>query len=184
MTRTLVVAGLVALAAALAATPAAARESSFTRDYHRLLLQHTRWTETTWDEQAGHYQGLDFNFTVVLGHAVLLRHGDYDERVAGVPKAVLRDRTLRTIRHFAASNRWAGGSEWGARTYWDSTFEAYFAAAAKLLWDDLDEPTRRNVEAMIRGSAGHVLGPGRDEATNGLDGEHRGNSRIEEMGAK
>jgi hypothetical protein len=170
--------------AAVAPAAAAAAEDSFARDYHQLLLQHTRWTETTWDEQAGHYQARDFNFSVVLGHAVLLRYGAYDEDVAGVPRGVLRDRTLRTIRHFAASNRWAGGTEWGAKIYWDSTFESYFAAAAKLLWDDLDDATRGNVEAIMRGAAGQVLGPGRDEATNGLDGAFRGNSRIEEMGAK
>jgi F5/8 type C domain len=158
-------------------------ENSFSRDYYRLLLEHTRWSETVWDEAAGRYQGKDFNFAVVLGHAVLLTLGDYDADLAGVPRATLAARTLPTIRHFAASNKWAGGTEWGARIYWDSTFEAYFVAAAKLLWDHLDPQTHANVEAIMRGAAGYVVGPGRDENTT-LAGNYRGDSKIEEMGAK
>ncbi|WP_020576195.1 discoidin domain-containing protein [Actinopolymorpha alba] len=162
---------------------ASGSENAFARDYYRLLLQHTRWTETVWDGAAGHYQARDFNFTVVLGHAVLLNFGTYDAEVAGISRDLLEQRTLATIRHFAASNKWAGGSEWGARIYWDSTFEAYFIAATRLLWDRLDSATRANVETIARGSAGHIVGPGRDENTT-LAGGFRGDSKVEEMGAK
>ncbi len=96
--------------------------------YHRALLRHTRWTETQWDATAGTYRKADFNFAVVLGHALLLTRGHYDASEAGIDEATLRQRTLATIRHFAGTNRNVGGSEWGRTLFWDSTFQLYVAA--------------------------------------------------------
>jgi hypothetical protein len=187
---------LVAIACSLAllaghaagahAAPIAGSEDAVAHGYHRLLLDHTRWAETTWDEAAGHYQLQDFNFVVVLGNAVLLRFGDYDAEVAGVSRDVLRDHTLRTIAHFAASNRWVDpGGDWGVTTYWDSTFEAYFVAAARLLWDELDAPTRANVDRIAASAADAIAGAGTlSPSTNGLTGGFLADSKIEEMGAR
>src|SRR5882724_5148546 len=72
--------------------------------YYRVLLRHTRWAETQFDATLGYYRLTDFNFAVVLGNAVLVTRGTYDEQVAGVSRDVLRSRTVATIRHFAASN--------------------------------------------------------------------------------
>ena len=194
LARTLVLALLALLAppgAARAAPAGAAGEGGdpVARTYYRLLLKHTRWTEQQWDGAAGHYQLRDFNFAVVLGHAVLLRYGDYDAALAGVDRETLRARTLATIRHFAASNRLAGGSEWGQRLFWDTTFQSYFILAAKLLWDELDAATRANVDRIITGQAGYTVGLGTGDdplsggtGPNGLAGEHAGNTRLEEMG--
>ncbi|WP_084734570.1 discoidin domain-containing protein [Actinophytocola xinjiangensis] len=166
--------------------------------YYRLLLLHTRWAETLWDEATGHYPSQDFYFLNVLGNAVLVSQGDYDADLAGVERDVLADHTIRTIRHFAATNFWAtgstwgdGGYEWGGRIFWDGTFESYFVAAARLLWDRLDQSTRDNVDAIAIGGAEYVVGLGTAEdprsggwSSNGLAGGYRGDSKIEEMGAK
>ncbi|WBB57731.1 discoidin domain-containing protein [Streptomyces sp. WMMC500] len=166
--------------------------------YHRLLLRHTRWVETRWDAAAGRYPLADFGFVSVLGNAVLLTHGTYDADLAGVDRETLADHTVRTIRHFAATNFWAtdaswggGGYEWGGRVFWDGTFESYFVAAARLLWAELDAATRAHVDAIAVRGAQYVAGLGDGEdprsggwSSNGLAGGYRGDSKIEEMGAK
>ncbi|MZD10707.1 hypothetical protein GTW43_37370 [Streptomyces sp. SID5785] len=157
--------------------------------YHRVLLDHTHWSETQWDASAGHYTGKDFGFAVVLGHAVLLTHGTYDADRTGVDRATLKERTLATIRHFAASNRLTGGTEWGRKLFFDTTFQSYFLLAARLLWDDLDGATRTRIDTITREQAAYTtsLGTGDDPDSgswtpNGLDGGHVGDTKLEEMG--
>ncbi|MGY0489523.1 discoidin domain-containing protein [Streptomyces sp. WG-D5] len=157
--------------------------------YHRVLLNHTRWSETQWDGAAGHYTAKDFGFAVVLGHAVLLTRGTYDSERAGVDRDTLKARTLATIRHFAASNRLTGGTEWGRKLFFDTTFQSYFVLAARLLWDDLDAATRDRVDTITREQAAYTtsLGTGDDPDSgdwtpNGLKGGHVGDTKLEEMG--
>ncbi len=157
--------------------------------YYEVLLRHTRWAETQYDTTAGRYRRTDFGFAVVLGNAVLLTRGTYDAALAGVGKDVLRQHTLATIKHFAASNVLAGGTEWGKTLFWDTTFQSYFVLAARLLWQDLDAPTRANVEAIARGQAGYTasLGTADDPRSggwtpNGEAGGYRGDTKLEEMG--
>ncbi|MET8473644.1 discoidin domain-containing protein [Streptomyces sp. NPDC006422] len=192
----------VGLTGAMAALPAltganqarAAGRSSAPPDdiaatYHRVLLDHTRWSETQWDAAAGHYTAKDFGFAVVLGHAVLLTQGTYDAERAGVDRDTLKERTLATIRHFAASNRLTGGKEWGRKLFFDTTFQSYFVLAARLLWDDLDDTTRERVDTITREQAAYTtwLGTGDDPDSgdwtpNGLEGGHVGDTKLEEMG--
>ncbi|MEV5607519.1 discoidin domain-containing protein [Streptomyces sp. NPDC052225] len=157
--------------------------------YHRVLLDHTHWSETQWDEAQGAYTGKDFGFAVVLGHAVLLTHGTYDEGLAGIDRDTLKRRTLATIRRFAATNRLTGGSEWGRKLFFDTTFQSYFLLAARLLWDDLDATTRAHIDTITREQAAYTqgLGSGDDPASgdwtpNGLAGGHVGDTKLEEMG--
>ncbi|WP_406004813.1 discoidin domain-containing protein [Streptomyces sp. NBC_00637] len=157
--------------------------------YYRVLLSHTRWSEQQWDAAQGHYTEKDFGFAVVLGNAVLLTRGPYDAERAGVDKDTLRAHTLATLKHFAASNRLTGGSQWGRKLFWDTTFQSYFVLAARLLWDDLDEATRRNVDTIAREQAqfttqlGTADDPGSGGWTpHGLDGGFEGDTKLEEMG--
>ncbi|MFC7490083.1 MULTISPECIES: discoidin domain-containing protein [unclassified Knoellia] len=157
--------------------------------YHRALLRHTRWSETQWDAAAGHYRRTDFGFAVVLGHAVLLTRGGFDAAEAGIDEATLRSRTLATLRHFAASNRNVGGTEWGRTLFFDTTFQLYVQLAARLLWDELDEQTRDHMQAIALEQAQFTtaLGAGKDPAsggwtTNGLKGGWVGDTKLEEMG--
>jgi hypothetical protein len=157
--------------------------------YYEVLLRHTRWAETQYDPVAGRYRRTDFGFAVVLGNAVLLTRGTYDAAVAGVEKDVLRQHTLATIKHFAASNVLAGGSEWGKTLFWDTTFQSYFVLAARLLWPELDGDTRTDIETIARGQADYTtsLGTGNDPRSgswtpNGLAGGYRGDTKLEEMG--
>lgn len=157
--------------------------------YHRVLLQHTHWSETQWDASQGAYTEKDFGFAVVLGNAVLLTHGTYDSGLAGIDRATLKRRTLATIRRFAASNRLAGGTVWGRKLFFDTTFQSYFVLAARLLWDDLDSTTRKNIVTITREQAAYTtsLGTGDDPDSgdwtpNGVQGGHVGDTKLEEMG--
>jgi hypothetical protein len=157
--------------------------------YYRVLLDHTHWSETQWDAAKGYYTATDFGFAVVLGNAVLLTHGTYDADKAGIDAATLKDRTIASIRHFAASNRNNGGTEWGKTLFFDTTFQLYFALAARLLWDDLDAATRKDVDSLIRNQAAYTtsLGTGDDPLSspwtpNGLKGGWEGDTKVDEMG--
>ncbi|MEU9201478.1 discoidin domain-containing protein [Streptomyces sp. NPDC048332] len=157
--------------------------------YYQVLLTHTRWAETQWNPALGHYTAKDFGFAVVLGNAVLLTQGTYDSELAGIGKDELRSRTLATIKHFAASHRLTGGSEWGRTLFFDTTFQLYFVLAARLLWDQLDDVTRQNVDTIAREQAQYTtsLGSKNDPASgswtpNGLKGGFVGDTKLEEMG--
>ncbi|MEU7774868.1 discoidin domain-containing protein [Micromonospora taraxaci] len=178
-----------AQAAPAATTPPAAATGPVANTYHALLLAHTRWAEEQWDPAINAYRLADFRFAVVLGNAVLLISPGYDAAAAGVDRDTLHARTIATIRRFAATNRLAGGTEWGRQLFWDSTFELYFVLAARLLWSDLDEVTRTNVDRIARGQAAyaHSLGTGNDPLSgswtpNGLTGGWVGDTKLEEMG--
>jgi hypothetical protein len=175
---------------ASAATPTAAPAAGSVSDtYYRVLLSHTRWSEGQWDPTQGHYTDKDFGFAVVLGNAVLLTRGTYDAERAGVDRDTLRARTLATVKHFAASNRLAGGTQWGRTLFWDTTFQSYFVLAARLLWEDLDETTRQDVDTIVREQAQYTtqLGTGDDPASggwtpHGSSGGFEGDTKLEEMG--
>ena len=178
--------GALALPFPASAAPA---EDSIADLYHELLLVHTRWVEAQWDPAIKAYQAADFRFAVVLGNAVLLSTGGYDAAKAGVDQRTLRARTVATIRRFAATNRLAGGREWGRQLFWDSTFELYFVLAARLLWSELDAQTRSRVDAIARGQAAYAyqLDYGDDPMStgwspNGTQGGWVGASKLEEMG--
>ncbi|MEV0844856.1 discoidin domain-containing protein [Streptomyces sp. NPDC049954] len=157
--------------------------------YYRALLTHTRWSETQWDADRGHYTAKDFGFAVVLGNALLLTRGTYDAERAGVEEKTLLARTLATLKHFAASNRLTGGTEWGRTLFFDTTFQLYFVLAARLLWDQLDSATRDHVDTIVRAQAEFTagLGTGDDPASGdwtprGLTGGFVGDTKLEEMG--
>ncbi|MFJ5271007.1 discoidin domain-containing protein [Streptomyces sp. NPDC088358] len=157
--------------------------------YYRVLLNHTHWSETQWDETRGYYTDKDFGFAVVLGNAVLLTHGSYDSDRAGIDEKTLKARTIATIQHFAASNRLTGGTQWGRTLFFDTTFQLYFVLAARLLWDELDEATRTHVDTIVREQAAYTTGLGTGDDPNsggwtphGLLGGHEGDTKLEEMG--
>ncbi|MGW5720353.1 discoidin domain-containing protein [Amycolatopsis sp. NPDC003865] len=157
--------------------------------YLRVLLRHTRWAEQQFDTKAGIYPAKDFTFAVVLGNALLLTRDGYDPAIAGVEKDQLKAHTLATIKHFAASNLLAGGTEWGRKLFFDTTFQSYFLLAARLLWTDLDDTTKQHVDRITTGQAAYTtaLGTKDDPASgswtpNGLEGGFQGDTKLEEMG--
>lgn len=89
----------------------------------------------------------------------------------------------------AARSRWISASgTWGGRVYWDSTFESYLVAAAKLLWSELDATARSRIDLIVKASADNIVSVGSSDvdgwSTNGLAGGHAGDSKIEEMGMR
>lgn len=196
LTATLAAVGLTVplLAAAL---PAAADDGAdhgapdaIAADYYGALLRHTRWVESVWDANAGVYQLKDFNFAVVLGNAVLLKYGEYDASVTGISKDELREHTLATIAHYAASNRFVDpNGTWGKKMFWDSTFQSYFLAAGKVMWNDLDGTTRENLETIATGQSRYTAGLnfGNDPLSGSWtadwpDGKYLGDTAQEEAG--
>lgn len=159
-------------------------------NYYAALLRHTRWVETVWDESAGVYQAKDMNFAVVLGNAVLLTHGEYDADLAGVPEDTLREHTLATIEHYAATNRLVDpDGTWGRQLFWDSTFQSYFLAAGTLLWDELDPTTRANLTTIATGQSRYTADLDfTDDPMSGSwttewpEGKYRGDTAQEEVG--
>ena len=185
----LVAAAPYSRAGAVSPSPGLLDNDAVAQTYYRVLLRHTRWAETQWDASAGHYVATDFSFAVVLGNALLLTRGQYDEQAAGVDAATLKAHTVATLSHFAASNRLVGGSEWGKTLFFDTTFELYFQLAGRLLWDDLDAPTRANLGMIAARQADYTtsLGTGNDPLSsgwtpNGLLGGWVGDTKLEEMG--
>ncbi|WP_189080019.1 discoidin domain-containing protein [Mangrovihabitans endophyticus] len=161
--------------------------------YRHVLHLHTRWVQAQWDSALGAYAANDFRFVSVLGNAVLLVIEDYDEDLAGVSRRELEERTLATVKRFAATNRLAGGREWGRQMFWDSTYELYFVLAARLLWDRLDAATRTNVQRIATGQAAYAYGlnhgddplsesAGASWTTNGVEGGWLDDSKLGEMG--
>lgn len=181
--------GLLPDLAAAAPAPAGGPPDPVAATYLRVLLRHTRWAEQQFDAAAGIYPARDFTFAVVLGNALLLSRDGYDAAVAGVDRDTLHAHTLATIRHFAASNLLTGGTEWGRKLFFDTTFQSYFLLASRLLWTDLDAATRQNVERITTEQAAYTtaLGTGDDPTSggwtpNGLSGGHVGDTKLEEMG--
>ncbi|HEY6739886.1 MAG TPA: hypothetical protein VI076_13665, partial [Actinopolymorphaceae bacterium] len=169
-------------------------EDALARTYYRLLLENTRFQESTWDPDLGSYGIENWDVVGTLGNAVLLRFGTYDAKVAGVDEETLRDHTVRSIAAAVARNRFVDpeNGTWGARIYWDATMEAYLADAAHLMWDELDAATRAGVETMIRGEATYLVEAGAEPTdpdreggtTNGLIGRYVDDTKLEEMGAR
>jgi hypothetical protein len=159
-------------------------------DYYGALLRHTRWVNSVWDASRGAYELKDFNFAVVLGNAVLLTHGTYDETLAGIPEAELRAKTLATITHYAANNRLVDpNGVWGKKLFWDSTFQSYFLDAGRLLWDELDATTQRNLTTIATGQSAYTsdLDFGRDPLSGSWTadwptGKYEGDTAQEEAG--
>ncbi|WP_030968230.1 discoidin domain-containing protein [Streptomyces sp. NRRL S-1824] len=178
-----------ALSGSAGSQPHALAQDAVADSYYKALLTHTRWAETQWDATRGYYTATDFGFAVVLGNAVLLTRGTYDAATAGVDQETLLAHTLATLKHFAASNRLTGGTEWGRTLFFDTTFQLYFVLAARLLWEQLDAPTRQNIDTIAREQAQYAtsLGTAVDPAsggwtTNGLKGGFVGDTKLEEMG--
>ncbi|MDR1427891.1 MAG: discoidin domain-containing protein, partial [Bifidobacteriaceae bacterium] len=202
--RVVAIGAALALAASLATGPGAITaakaadpipiplDDAVAQTYHEVLTRHTVWVETQWSESLGYYrEPANYYFSVVLGNALILTRGEYDETLAGVSYATLLDHTLRSIEHYAAShivNR-PVGSDWGSALFWNATYESYFTLGAHLLWDQLDQATRDNVDAISKARADktYALGSANDSASggwspNGYNGGYYGDSKIEEMG--
>lgn len=184
--------GAVSLTGGQSALQVTARDPVAKQEY-RLLEEHTRWLEAQWDPSLGAYtyQNGVLAFAGVLENAVLLDYGagQYDESLTGVSESTLRAHTVSDIRYWATQDRLTGGNQWGKTMFFDSTFELYFDAAAKLMWSDLDPATRANVDQIIVGQAEYTagLGSGDDPLSagwtpNGFDGNWTSDTKIDEMG--
>ncbi|HEY9306895.1 MAG TPA: discoidin domain-containing protein [Microbacterium sp.] len=159
-------------------------------DYYAALLRHTRWVNAVWDPAINAYQSKDFNFAVVLGNAVIVTHGEYDAEITGISKDQLTQRTIDTIRYYAAKNRFVDpNGTWGKKMFWDSTFQSYFLDAGRVLWDQLDATTQQNLETIAVGQSAYTsdLQYGNDPLSGSWtadwpSGKHEGDTAQEEAG--
>lgn len=176
---------------AQAAAPAGS-EDALAHTYYGLLEQNTHFQESNWDPATGTYgQDKAYWFMGTLGNAILLKFGTYDPAVTGLSRADLLDHTVRSIAYAAAHNKVVNpNGDWGAVVYFDSGIEAYFAAAAQLMWPDLDAQTQANIKQIVHDEADYIVSAGANPTdpsreggtTNGLGGGYQGDSKIEEMG--
>ncbi|GIT78759.1 hypothetical protein LLS1_04280 [Leifsonia sp. LS1] len=172
------------------AAPAFGAPDSTAADYYGALLRHTQWVNTVWDASIGAYKLADFDFAVVLGNAVLVTQGDYDAQLAGISEEDLRQKTVATIRYYAASNRFVDPKgTWGKRLFWDSTFQSYFLDAGRLMWDQLDSTTQANLKTIAAGQSTYTadLDYGRDPMSGSWtaewpNGRHEDDTALEESG--
>ncbi|MFF2495443.1 discoidin domain-containing protein [Agromyces sp. NPDC058064] len=179
-----------ASAAPFATTAAFGAPDEIAADYYAALLRHTRWVNTVWDPAINAYQFKDFNFAVVLGNAVIVTHGDYDAEITGISKDELTQRTIDTIRYYAAKNRFVDpNGTWGKKMFWDSTFQSYFLDAGRVLWDRLDATTQQNLETIAVGQSAYTaaLDHGDDPLSGSWTadwptGKHVGDTAQEEAG--
>lgn len=148
--------------------------------YYTALLKNTPIMEANWDPALGAYSRTADTYIGVLGNAVLLRFGQFDPKLAGIDRETLHEHTVRTIEHYAATNYYNGGTEWGRPLFWNATYVVYFGAAANLLWDELGSAAREQVHRLLAGTADYdgTLGTADDPAspgwtTNGLSGGYR-----------
>ncbi len=189
----LAVTGLVAAPAVSAAQAPYGAPDEIAAKYYEALLRHTNWVETVWDEAKGTYLFNDFNFAVVMGNAVLLNHGEYDEELAGVSEAELRSKTIATIEYYASRNRNVNptGTQdlWGKKMFWDSTFQSYFLMAGKLMWDELSAQTQQHLTMIAREQTRYTVGLDmQDEPLSGSwtarwpEGEYNRDTALEEVG--
>ncbi|MGH2949530.1 MAG: discoidin domain-containing protein, partial [Solirubrobacteraceae bacterium] len=106
---------------------------------------------------------------MAIAYTTLLLARPEQQRFAGVPREVMLEHVIETIRHEAHTNRLAGGS-WGGGT-WQAALETYgWAFAAHLLWDRLDADTRQVVEQIVTGEADILLTKPPATATAGNTG--------------
>lgn len=139
-------------------------QTPLARECYRRLLRYVRLTRPQfrdWPRAPGcRYHKLDGhreyavrqNATVALGYSTLLR-GDYDEKVAGVPKEQIEKDLLALLRYIAITHKanllpTGDGHPWGDQ--WQSALWARWAGyAAWLAWDRLDDETKLLLARMI-----------------------------------
>jgi len=131
--------------------------------YGRLLryVRHTQPQFRDWPHAPGcRYHKRDLhgeeavrqNATVALGYATLLL-GDYDEKIAGAPRATLEADLVALLRYIAITHKvnllpTGDGMQWGDQ--WQSALWAHWAGhAAWLAWDRLDDDTRLMFARLI-----------------------------------
>lgn len=104
--------------------------------------------------------GIRMPSSVAISTAIALKTGAYDEKLTGLPSKDATARALRLVRGVVSKHKVnTTGQSWG--DVWQSALWATAAGqAAWLLWDDLDEPTRRMAAAMVEFEADRFLRPG------------------------
>lgn len=88
---------------------------------------------------------------LAFAFATLLQARPNASEIGGVPRGVLIEDIIQTIRHEAltSSLSGAGYNRWGNGT-WQASLETYsWGFAAWLLWDSLDDETRTLVETVV-----------------------------------
>ncbi|PYI56303.1 hypothetical protein DLM86_04790 [Paenibacillus flagellatus] len=156
-----------------------AGESELSERLYRMLLKWIRYADAQyadWPERpnSGHFfggaywYGIETAYTAMV-FAAAARLGDYDERLTGLSREEVKAKAIRAIRYLGfthdtgpeecvrttSRNPYCSGKKWGGRG--DTFFRASqtgtvvhaFGCAAWLLRDDLDDETKRLVEAVL-----------------------------------
>ena len=168
-----------AIASVRAVDPVAGQENDLTRLYYQMLLKWVPYADKTyrsWPHRphCGYFfggrwhHGLETPRTAAV-YALLAKFGPYDEKVTGIPREVIKQRAIAAIRYAAftfdlgpADCQRTDGKKWGrlfpASSYlYCNTGLPPLGRAAWILWDDLDDETRRLVANAVVGSMERYL---------------------------
>ena len=135
----------------------------------RIVTNANKYMLTTWWNDKGYNQsGTYLNFggntehyirhpgAAAVGLAVALKTGIYNSAKTGVPTATAKAKTLKLVRSLAHHHRANEQGGWGYD--WQSALWANKAGfAAWLLWDDLTEKDRREVQKMVEAEANRLM---------------------------
>lgn len=106
---------------------------------------------------------------LAIAYATLLTANPEKEEFAVVPREVMMDHLIKSIRHTALTNKLSGAGydRWGGGT-WQASLETYsWGLAAHLIWDELDDDTRELVERVVVGEANILIEKPIDSGTPG-----------------
>lgn len=99
--------------------------------------------------------------TIVFALAVTLRTGIFDANEVGVSREECLDRACQMIKALAAVHRVNGDPQRGWGDHWQSAlWAALLGQAGWMLWDDLDQDTRRMVASVVQYEADRFIAPG------------------------
>jgi len=167
------------LASVKAVDPSIGSDNALGLQYYDSMLKWARHADTTfanWDVRVncGHFFGgcywyeIETAFTVAL-YAVLAKYGPYEEEITGVPRERILAHAIAGIRYLGFThdtgpadcvrveghNPKCSGKKWGGKD--DPFFQASqhgrpvsaLGMAAWILWDELDDETRKLVASVV-----------------------------------
>jgi hypothetical protein len=151
------------------------QEDELAKAIYEMLSRWLPYAERTFEEwpqrpRCGHFFGGRWYYgsetaNTALAYAVLAKLGCYRQDLAGISREEVRERAIHAIRYLCFTHDLGpegltrpDGRKWGGLfRSWNlhdlcQTSVPYLAAAAWLLWDDLDEETRSLAARVIIGT--------------------------------
>jgi len=156
-----------------AAPPIVGQEDEFCRRAYRIMLRGAAFAKDLYREWPAEprcgYLGLGghgekeilANIGMAHLYAMLIRFGEYDEKVTGVSRSEALRRIEGVVRyccytHFSGSHACVDGDTWGGGWH-DSSWSTVLAHMVWLVWSELDEPTQEMAARVVAAEADRFI---------------------------